>query len=76
MTPPTDPPTPRKAIAWGVASAAMYALLFVYEEPLLHWSSQGRWFFLLPLLIAFAFSYVHGNFTGEFWKSLGIRARR
>ncbi len=63
-------------MGWGAASILMYLLLFVYEQEILHWSSQGRWFFIFPVLIAFAFSLVHGHFTGAFWHSLGVRAKQ
>ncbi len=77
MTQPTAAPNHTlRATLWGAASIGMYALLFLHEEEVLHLSSQGKWYFLFPLLTAFAFSFVHGNFTGEFWRSLGIRARR
>ncbi len=76
MAQQTNPPNNLvKVIGWGTASIAMYALLFIYEAQILDWSSRGKWFFVFPILVAFAFSVVHGNFTGEFWRSLGIRAR-
>jgi hypothetical protein len=31
-------------------------------------------FVLVPILIAFLVSYVHGAFTGMFWDSLGLKA--
>lgn len=31
-------------------------------------------FVLLPILVAFIISYVHGAFTGMFWDSLGLKA--
>lgn len=36
---------------------------------------EGNWLFVfVPILIAFAVSYVHGAFTGMFWDSLGLKA--
>jgi len=36
---------------------------------------QGNWLLVfLPILIAFAISYVHGAFTSNFWDSVGLRA--
>jgi hypothetical protein len=36
---------------------------------------EGNWLFVLvPILIAFVVSYVHGTFTSMFWDSLGLRA--
>lgn len=34
------------------------------------------WFVLVPILIAFAMSYVHGAFTGLFWDVLGLKAKK
>lgn len=35
---------------------------------------QGTlWYFLIPILIAFMFSKVHGDFTGHFWDALGFK---
>lgn len=34
----------------------------------------GRWWHvLIPILIAFAISYVHGAFTGLFWELMGLK---
>ncbi len=65
-----------KALGWGILSIALYLLLFFYEMEILELSAKGHWYFIFPIVIAFAFSIVHGNFTGEFWRSLGIRAKR
>ena len=38
---------------------------------------QGNWLFVfIPILIAFAVSYVHGAFTSNFWDSIGFKAAR
>ena len=31
------------------------------------------WHVLLPILLAFAVSYVHGAFTGLFWELMGLK---
>lgn len=37
--------------------------------------TPGHWLHaLLPVLVAFAISYVHGAFTGWFWDSMGLKA--
>ncbi|MBF0212938.1 MAG: hypothetical protein HQM00_05145 [Magnetococcales bacterium] len=66
----------RKLLLWGAASVTLYALLLIFEQTVLAWSSRGGWYFIFPVLIAFAFSIVHGRFTGEFWESLGVRAKQ
>ena len=62
-------------LLYGVVSAAMYLMLYLYHEPILVASKQGGWNFVLPIGIAFAFSLVHGNFTGYFWDLLGVKAK-
>jgi len=33
------------------------------------------WHVLVPILLAFAISYVHGAFTGLFWELMGLKPR-
>lgn len=64
-----------KALTFGIFSGALYLLLFIFEEQVLHFSSKGGWFFIIPVVIAFAFSFIHGGFVTLFWDLLGIRAK-
>lgn len=59
----------------GALSASLYFLLWLFEEQLIHYTQQGRWYFIIPIAIAFAFSLVHGTFTGYFWDVLGFKAK-
>jgi hypothetical protein len=62
--------------ATGVLSAVCYALLFAYErEVMAAFTRTDELYWLLPVLTAFVFSFVHGAFTGYFWEAVGIRAR-
>jgi len=66
-----------RAIVYGAASLALYALLFLYAEETVELARRTRegekiWF-LVPIVIAFAFSLVHGAFTGAFWDAIGLR---
>jgi hypothetical protein len=63
-----------KTVALGLAALVLYWLLFAYEAAILDVSARGRWYFLVPIAIAFLFSFVHGAFTGRFWDALGIKA--
>ena len=64
------------ALLWGgLTVVALYSALYVYEKEIIELSTRGGWFFLVPLLIAFAFSFFHGKFTGEFWELFGIKAK-
>lgn len=60
----------------GVVVAVFYWLLFHNEMRVLTASTQGGWSFLVPVSIAFVFSFAHGAFTGEFWDLLGVKAKK
>lgn len=59
----------------GLISGSLYFALYWFEEIILDWSKQGGWYFLVPIVIAFTFSLVHGSFTGHFWDLLGVKAK-
>jgi len=66
-----------RAIVYGAASLALYVLLFLYADETVELARRARegekiWF-LVPIVIAFAFSLVHGAFTGAFWDAIGLR---
>ena len=63
-------------LLFGAVTAAMYFLLFYFERDVLRLTGRGGWAFLIPLGIAFAMSYFHGNFTAAFWDFLGIKAKK
>jgi len=58
----------------GLGVLILYWLLFANEATLLGLSARGGWYFLLPVAIAFGFSFVHGAFTARFWDALGVKA--
>ena len=64
-----------KTLVYGVISIGLYAMLYLFNEKILEYSKQGQWYFFLPVLIAFVFSIVHGNFTGQFWDLFGVKAK-
>lgn len=63
-------------VLYGAASLALYVLLYLFEDALLTTSTLGGWYFLLPVAIAFGFSYAHGTFTAHFWDVLGFKAKK
>lgn len=65
-----------KTAVLGIVVAALYFALFHYEKTLLSLSAQGKWNFIIPVGIAFVFSFVHGTFTSEFWDSLGLKGKK
>lgn len=65
-----------KTLLFGAVSAALYFCLYLFATPILEMSRQGGWYFIVPIAIAFTFSLVHGNFTGQFWDLFGIKAKQ
>ncbi|NGZ05820.1 MAG: hypothetical protein G8237_05630 [Magnetococcales bacterium] len=66
----------RSLRVFGMCSATLYAVLLLFEQPILAWSTRGGWYFIIPVAIAFLFSWVHGQFTAAFWDTLGIQAKQ
>jgi len=64
-----------RTLSYGALSAVFYFLLYTYNETILHYSREGGWYFIIPVGIAFTFSIVHGNFTGQFWDLFGVKAK-
>ncbi len=65
----------KNTIIYGTISVVLYSLLYTYEEKILELSREGGWNFYVPMVIAFVFSIVHGNFTGQFWDMFGIKPK-
>ena len=64
------------AVIFGALSIGLYALLFVKEDLINSTFGKGGVYAVLPIATAFLFSFVHGNFTGNFWSALGIEAAK
>jgi len=60
---------------FGAISITFYVMLYLLSDKILAYSKQGGWFFVVPIGIAFVFSIVHGNFTGQFWDLFGVKAK-
>lgn len=63
-----------KTIAFGALSAAMYTVLFMNSAVVMTYFTKGMVYAALPIITAFAFSFVHGAFAGNVWTLLGIEA--
>jgi hypothetical protein len=67
-------------LIYGVASLVLYTLLLINSDLFVDWAQRTKagekWLFLIPVVVAFVFSYFHGHFTGHFWESLGLRAAK
>ena len=65
-----------KMLVMGLISIALYTYLLTNQDVVNSTFSRGGWYALLPIIVAFVFSFVHGSFTGDFWTVLGVEAAR
>jgi hypothetical protein len=65
-----------RMLVMGLISLALYAILLAKQDEVNGMFGKGGWFALLPVATAFVFSFIHGNFTGDFWTVLGVEAAR
>lgn len=63
-----------KTILFGALSLTMYTAFFMNSAVLMTYFTKGLYYAALPILTAFAFSFVHGAFAGNVWSLLGIEA--
>ena len=63
-----------KMCLFAIGSTILYALVLNYQGLITAYFTRGALYAVLPIASAFAFSYVHGHFTGYFWSVLGIEA--
>ena len=64
------------AIILGIISLALYVVLLTQQEFVNSYFTKGGMYAFLPIATAFIFSFVHGNFTGNFWTVLGVEASK
>ncbi len=65
-----------KALFFGLISVGLYAALLLNQETINTTFGKGGMFAILPIITAFVFSFVHGNFTGDFWTVMGVEAAK
>ena len=67
-------------LLFGIASIVLYTLLLMNSDLFVDWAERTikgeKSLFLIPIVVAFVFSYFHGAFTGYFWETLGLRAAK
>jgi hypothetical protein len=64
------------AIIFGIRSLALYVVLLTQQEVVNEYFTKGGVYAFLPIAAAFIVSFVHGNFTGNFWTVLGVEASK
>jgi F0F1-type ATP synthase assembly protein I len=60
----------------GIISIGLYVALLTNQDLLNSNFAKGGLYAFLPIITAFAFSFIHGSFTGHFWTVLGVEAAR
>ncbi|HEY5998212.1 MAG TPA: hypothetical protein VI078_02805 [bacterium] len=65
-----------KTVLYGAVSLGLYALLLARQDVINENFAKGGMIAILPIALAFLFSFVHGNFTGCFWSSCGVEASK
>lgn len=75
MHPPSHRPLV-STLTYGIGSLFLYVLLLTNADLFVDWAERTRqgevWLFLIPVAVAFLFSWVHGHFTSQFWELLGL----
>lgn len=63
-----------RTVGWGLATAALYAAVFLNSGTIMSYFTLGGLYAALPIATVFVFSYVHGTFAHHVWEMLAIRA--
>jgi hypothetical protein len=66
----------KKAMAYGVATVALYAGIFSFADTIAARFAQGSLWAAGPIATVFLVSWVHGSFANNLWACLGITARQ
>lgn len=65
-----------KTVTLGLATAALYAAVFLNSATVMKYFTKGGIYAALPVVTVFAFSFVHGTFAHNVWSLLGIEATK
>ncbi len=66
----------KKFFIFGILSCILYYLLITHQDFVISLCQKGRWYAFFPILTAFVFSTIHGNFTDAFWTVVGVEAKK
>lgn len=66
-----------QVITLGILSAVLYVILFEYSDVIVSTAQETthghKEYAVVPIVVPFVFSLVHGSFTGMFWHIVGLR---
>lgn len=63
-----------QTIMYGAITAALYAAVFSFANPITELFARGGLYAALPIATVFVFSFAHGAFASNLWSMLGIEA--
>lgn len=70
----------RTVLLYGAVSITMYTALYLFSNDLVVLAQETghghKLLFFVPIVLALAFSIVHGSFTAHFWEVLGVKAKQ
>ncbi|MHB9075065.1 MAG: hypothetical protein ACYC6G_16245 [Desulfobaccales bacterium] len=65
-----------KTIGLGLGAAALLGAVFTNSDTVMKYCTKGGIYAALPIVMVFAFSFVHGAFASNMWSLLGIEATK
>ncbi len=66
----------KKAVAYGLATVALYAGVFSFADAIAARFAQGALWAAGPIVTVLVVSWLHGSFANNLWACLGITARQ
>lgn len=66
----------RRLILWGIVSLGAYLLVFLNQEAVTHYFTQGGFMAAAVVITALGFSVIHGTFASCVLEIIGIEALR
>ncbi|MFZ5810949.1 MAG: hypothetical protein ACOY4F_02785 [Thermodesulfobacteriota bacterium] len=66
----------KKAVAYGLATAGVYAGVFAFADTIAAQFAQGSLWAAGPIATVFLVSWVHGSFANNLWACMGITAKQ
>lgn len=64
----------RQTILWGIVSLVAYLLVFLNQQTVTYYFTQGGFYALVVIITALVFSFIHGAFANYLLEAVGIRA--
>ena len=65
-----------QTIFWGLITIAAYLLVFLNQQTVMDYTTRGGSFALLVIVMALAFSFVHGAFANYLIDAMGFKAAK